>query len=262
VIPKGIILAVLDCDADSVEAWNRWYDLEHTPPNVWLPGVMLSRRYVAPPELHEIRVTDPGSALANQHGTFITVYTVCEDPAVTVAGMSTLRDKLYAEERMNFPPEKKVVRDGDALTIESATSAPELKLPTEEVPFVGHTGVLLIQRTGSDALAAWYREEWAPRVVSVTGVHGIVTFRSGRPVNPGSVSEKTNRSGHWTDMVFFEGDAVAQTRAIRERAPHHANGRVLADAPFLLIDPLRYPWAEAIRNSSLPRTVASPVGGA
>jgi hypothetical protein len=30
----------------------------------------------------------------------------------------------------------------------------------------------------------------------------------------------------------------------------------MADAPFLLIDPLRYPWAEAIRRSSLPQTVA------
>ncbi|HLY82177.1 MAG TPA: hypothetical protein VKQ71_04285, partial [Acidimicrobiales bacterium] len=69
-IPAGIILAVLDCDADSIEAWNRWYDLEHVPPNVWLPGVMLGRRYVAPPDLHELRVTDPSSSMANQRGTF------------------------------------------------------------------------------------------------------------------------------------------------------------------------------------------------
>ena len=48
--PTGIIFAGLDCDADSIEAWNRWYDLEHVPPNVSMAGVMLGRRYVAPPE--------------------------------------------------------------------------------------------------------------------------------------------------------------------------------------------------------------------
>jgi hypothetical protein len=250
VIPTGVILAVLDCDADSIEAWNRWYDLEHTPPNVWLPGVMLSRRYVAPPELHAVRVTDPASALAGQRGTFITVYTVCEDPAATVAGMSTLRDKLYAEERMNFPPDKKIVRDGDALTIESAVSAPELRLPAEEVPFVGHTGVLVVQRAGSDQVHRWYREEWAPAVVSVPGVHGVVTFTSARQADAR------------TDMVLFEGDPVQQTAAVRGRAPHHPDARITADAPFVLIEPLRYPWAEAIRSSSLPQTVTTPIGGA
>ena len=39
--PTGIIFAGLDCDADSIEAWNRWYDLEHVPPNVSMTGVML-----------------------------------------------------------------------------------------------------------------------------------------------------------------------------------------------------------------------------
>jgi hypothetical protein len=243
-IPTGIIFAVLDCDADAIEAWNRWYDLEHTPPNVWLPGVLLSHRYVAPPELHDLRVVDPSSAFAAQRGTFITIYTVCEDPAATVAGMSTLRDKLYAEERMNFPPEKKVVRDGDAMTLVAALSSPELKLPAEEVPFVGHTGLLVVQMTGAPDVATWYDQDWAPRVAALDGVHGVMTFQSSRQVE-----------GR-THLVVFEGDATEQTRAIRSVAPHHEQAQVTADAPFLLIEPLRYPWAHAIRNSSLPQTVA------
>ena len=46
----GIIFAGLDCDADAIEDWNRWYDLEHLPPNIALPDVMHGRRYVAPPQ--------------------------------------------------------------------------------------------------------------------------------------------------------------------------------------------------------------------
>ncbi len=46
---SGIIFASVDCDADAVEDWNRWYDLEHLPPNIALPGIMSGKRYVAPP---------------------------------------------------------------------------------------------------------------------------------------------------------------------------------------------------------------------
>jgi hypothetical protein len=62
--PTGIIFAGLDCDADSIEAWNRWYDLEHVPPNVSMTGVMLGRRYVAPPELHDLRHALPESGFS------------------------------------------------------------------------------------------------------------------------------------------------------------------------------------------------------
>lgn len=242
-LPTGIILAVLDCDADAIEQWNRWYDLEHVPPNVVLPGVMTGRRYVAPPELHEQRITAPGSALAGRRGTFLTVYTLCAPPAETLAGMSTLRDKLYAEDRMRFPAEKKAVRDGDALALVTAVSSPDLRLPPEEVPFVGHTGLLMVQRTGSPEVARWYATEWTPLVAAVPAVHGVATFESGRDPD------------RHTDLVMFEGDATACTAAVRAAAPHHREAVVLADAPFLLIEPLRYPWAEAIRRSDLPPTV-------
>lgn len=243
-IPTGFIFAVLDCDADSIEQWNRWYDLEHTPPNIWLPGVMLSHRYVAPPECHEVRVVDPSSAFANQHGTFVTIYTLCEDPVATVMGMSTLRDKLYAEERMNFPPEKKVVRGGENLALVAGTSSAEIKLPMVEVPFCGHTGMLVVQRAASgDAVDDWYATEWAQKVVALDGVHAVMTGRS------------TSGNGAVTEMVLFEGDPVAQTKAIRAAAPHHPEARITMDGPFLVIDKLRYPWAESIRNSSLPKTV-------
>ena len=49
---------------------------------------------------------------------------------------------------------------------------------------------------------------------------------------------------------------VVPFRVIRAAAPHHADATVVLDAPFLFIDPLRYPWADAIRASDLPATVA------
>ena len=63
----GVIFAALDCDLDAVVEWNRWYDLEHIPPNVVLGGVMSGRRYVALPAAHQARRSpsaSPGSAAA------------------------------------------------------------------------------------------------------------------------------------------------------------------------------------------------------
>lgn len=242
-IPTGVIFAVLDCDSDSVVAFNRWYDLEHVPPNVWLPGVMLGNRYVAPPELHAARVVTEGSPFADRRGTFLTIYTLCEPPDETIATMSTLRDKLYAEERMRFPAEKKTVRDGDAMALVGARSSDDLRLPAAEVPFLGHTGLLVIQRRGPESVSEWYRNEWAAAAVSAAGVHGVMTLRSSRDAS------------HETDLLFVEGDPAAAAQAVRAAAPHHPDAEVLVDAPFLRIEPLNYPWARAIEESDLPATV-------
>ena len=240
----GIIFAGLDCDGDSIEEWNRWYDLEHVPPNVSMPGVMLGRRYVASPELHAARVVDLASGFANKRGTFLTIYTLCGDPGNAFADMTVLRDKLYDGNRMTFPADKKAVREGDVLRMQWAVADPSRSCLPEDVPFVGHTGLIAVQRRGNDEVAAWYRDTWAHNVVALDGVHGVMSLTS------------DTREGLALDLVFIEGDIVAQSAAIRAAAPHHADATIVLDAPFAFIDPLRYPFADAIRASDLPATVA------
>lgn len=240
----GIIFAGLDCDADSIEEWNRWYDLEHVPPNVSMPGVMLGRRYVATPDLHGCRVVDATSGFAHGRGTFLTIYTLCGDPANAFTDMTVLRDKLYAGNRMTFPPEKKAVREGDVLALQWAVADASRSCVAEDVPFVGHTSLLVVQRRGGSAVGEWYRDTWAPAVVALDGVHGVMSLIS------------ATREGLELDIVFLEGDAVTQTRIIRAAAPHHADATIVLDTPFASIDPLRYPFADAIRASSLPAMVA------
>lgn len=238
----GMIFAGLDCDADAIEEWNRWYDLEHVPPNVSMPGVMLGRRYVAPPALHRMRRVEPSSGFASGRGTFLTIYTLCGEPSDAFADMTVLRDKLYEGDRMRFPAEKKAVREGDVLRLTWCVPDPERTLEPADVPFVGHTAMLVVQRSGGAGV--WYRDEWAPTVVAIQGVHGVASTSS------------LNREGLDVDFVYFEGDPVAMVDAIRAAAPYHPSATVILDAPFLLIDPLRYPWADEIRASDLPATVA------
>jgi hypothetical protein len=234
--PTGIIFAALDCDADVVEAWNRWYDLEHTPPNVLLDGVMLSRRYVSPPDLHAARVAAPDSPFGGGRATFLTTYVLTGDPMMAFQGMTGLREELVAAGRMAFPDDKKAVREGDVFATVDAVGATSTRCVPADMPFVGHHGMVVIQRRGGDARAR--------RLVELDGVHGVWTL------------ESLTRPGLQLDLVFVEGDVGARARGLRAEVPQSDGADVLVDAPYLLIDPLRYPWAAAIRDSELPRTVS------
>lgn len=235
-----MIFAALDCDADVIEAWNRWYDLEHTPPNILLDGVMLSNRYVAPPPLHAARACAADSPFAGGRATFLTIYTLTGDPATAFEGMTGLREQLVAQDRMAFPDDKKMVREGDVFAAVGATASPPTRLVPGDVPFVGHTGIVVIQRRGD--LAAG--RDRAAQLVALDAVHGVWTLAS------------HHRPGLEADIVFVEGDAAAVAARARGEVPVPAGVDVVVDAPFDRIVPLQYPWADAIRASDLPATVA------
>ena len=198
-----MIFAALDCDADAIEQWNRWYDLEHTPMNVCLAGVMLSRRYVATPDLHAVRRTADGSPFGAGRATFLTTYLLAGDPADAFEAMSVELPKLYETGRMTFPAEKKMVREGDVFLGGDAVGRPALQLLPRDVPFVGHTGVIVVQRTGDDDRAA--------AIAELEGVTGVWTLASQR------------RAGLSMDLIFVEGDLAERTVAIREAVPHTAD---------------------------------------
>ncbi|MTA88777.1 MAG: hypothetical protein F2549_07180, partial [Actinobacteria bacterium] len=172
--PSGIIFAALDCDAAVIEDWNRWYDLEHTPPNVMLEGVMLSHRYVARPALHAAREAIEGSPFGAGRATFITIYTLTGDPQIAFDDMSTLRERLIATGRMAFPENQKAVREGDCFQSVAAFVSPPTKLVPADVPFVGHTGVVLRQRRGGQEASL----DRAARLVELEFVHGVWSLSS------------------------------------------------------------------------------------
>lgn len=238
--PSGIIFAALDCDAAVIEDWNRWYDLEHTPPNVMLEGVMLSNRYVATPDLHAARDVADGSPFGAGRASFVTVYTLTGDPQVAFDDMSTLRERLIDSGRMAFPEDQKAVREGDCFEAVDAFVSTPTKLVPHDVPFVGHTGVVLRQRRGGSVPSL----ERASRLVDLEFVHGVWSLTS------------RLRDGLEMDIVFIEGDAAVAARRMRDAEPTPSTTEVLVDAPYDRINPMHYPWADAIRNSDLPTTVA------
>lgn len=246
---SGIILAALDCDLDAAADWNRWYDLEHIPPNVALDGILSGRRYVATPELHGLRSAVAGSGYADQRATFATIYTLAGDPRTAFEGMSALREELVAADRM-FPDEKKVVREGGVFRLRWAVADPALKAEERDIPFLEHTGLMVVQHAASDELDDWYRTTFAPSAVGVAGVSGVLGYES--LLRPDTALE----------LVLLDDEPAAAVGRLRAAVQHHPDAQVAVEAPYALIDPLRYPWVAELQASSLPATVASPAGAA
>jgi hypothetical protein len=237
---SGIIFASVDCDADAIEDWNRWYDLEHLPPNIALPGIMTGRRYVAPPTLHDVREpADRLDGFADGRGVHVTVYTLHGDPAQVLADMTSTRDVLEDAGRM-FAPEKKTVRAGDAMTLSWVVADPVLKADPVDVPHVQHTAIRVVMRRGGDDAS---RDGVATRAVAVDGVHAALGHRS---ITDPSLD---------LDLYLLEGDPAAVTRAARAAAPYGDDTEVLLDAPFRVIVPFDYGFADEIRASSLPQKI-------
>ena len=237
---SGLILACVDTDASALESWNRWYDLEHLPPNIALPGVLSGRRYVAPPELHEVRLPEkPLAGFEAGRGTNLTLYTLCGDPEEAIAEMTRVREELEAAGRM-VGAGHRVVRAGDALTWNWGVADPALRADSRDIPHIQHTSVRVVLRRGGDQDV---RTEVAPAAVEVAGVHGVLGHRA------------LFQQGTDCDLYLMSGDPASVTREVREAARYPDGVELLLDAPFQLIVPFDYSFVARIRDSWLPQTI-------
>ena len=231
---KGIIFTALDTDHDNIESWNRWYDLEHLPPNIAMPEIAAGRRYVAPPELHDIRLPDePHRGFEDGKGVNVTIYLTAVDPGEAISAMTVFREVLEAAGRMEGAG-RRTVRTGDAMDFSWVVGDPELNLDDRDVAYLGHTGIRIVLRRGGEARTV------AERAVGVDGVHGVMSFAS------------RFFDGLEADIYLLSGVTADTTLATREAAGYGEDAEVVLDAPYNAITPLDYSFAQRIRASSLP----------
>ena len=233
----GIIFTALDTDHDDIESWHRWYDLEHLPPNLAMAEIAGGCRYVAPPELHAIRLpADPHPGFDDGKGVNVTIYLTAVDPGDAIAAMTALRDVLEADGRMEGAG-RRTVRTGDAMDLSWVVGDPALRLEPRDIPHVGHTGIrVVLRRGGGDRV----RQATAPAAVMVDGVHGVMSCAS------------RFFPGLELDLYLVTGSTAAATLATRAAAPYGGDAEIVLDAPFDGVAPLDYSFAERIRASDLP----------
>ena len=236
----GIIFASVDTDHANIESWNRWYDLEHLPPNIALPGIMTGRRYVAPPELHAVRQpAAPMAGFENGKGVNVTIYTLCADPVAVIGEMTTYRHVLEAEGRMEGAG-RRVVRAGDAMTWTWGVADPVLRAAHQDLPHIGHPAIRVVLRRGGSETT---ESTTAPAAVRVDGVHAVLSFAA------------AFQAGLDCDLYLLEGDPADVTVRCRAAAPYPAGADVVLDAPFALVVPFDYSFADRIRTSELPERI-------
>jgi hypothetical protein len=255
---KGIIFATLDCDADVIEDYNRWYDLEHLPPNVALAGIMSGRRYVATPELHALRGPDPIAAFVPGKSTFATIYYLgVEDVAGVLRDMTATRDVLDANGRM-YPPEKKALRYGEGFRLEWALAREGLEADERDIPHLGHTGIQIVlgevhEPDERAAATKWYREVHAADVLGVPGRLACLWFAS--VVNEGRYLAVYLCEGDPADTVRDAWAALPEWRRRGRADSPRGAFKPLATGPYRLITPFQYDFAREIRASELPAKV-------
>jgi hypothetical protein len=239
---SGIIVAALDSEPSAIEAWNSWYDLDHLPPNVALPGIMSGRRYVCTPPLHALRSPGNDPWLAERASSFLTVYTLCGPVNETFAAMVSLREELDAAGRM-FAEELKVVRGGDGLTLERMSGAAHLHNDADELPLLGHAGLLLV-RARDRRYSAEDHESLAAALLSFPGCLAALSYRSDVVAGTG------------LHLVLLNGDVI-ESAGNAAAALDGLGG--FSHSAYQAIAPLDYGWADGLRAAGLPATgVAAP----
>lgn len=180
VVPQGLLLAFTDPAEGTADAFNAWYDDEHTPNRLTVPGIFNARRYVA---------VESGSPA------YMALYDL-ESPETL--GRPEYR-RLYAEQSdrekaimASIKIDRRVLRlvlDGEPWT--------------EDAPY--QMTVSLQPPDGAESdLVAWYREEHAPMLLDVPGWRRVRLF------------EQVEGSGpRFTAVHELESPAVFDTDAYR-----------------------------------------------
>ncbi len=243
----GVGIGFIDSEPEATAEFNRWYDLDHLPENVALPGVLGSRRYVATPELKALRGPGELEQLGGGKGTFCTTYLFgSEDLAAVQADMHALAVRLAKEGRM-FKRARSAFYAIHRLT--KVYVRQDLRTAPEAAPFLGHTGLYLSMGVAASPahraqVDEWYDQVHVPDILDVPGFLACLRLV---PVNP-------EHAGRFLHLFLLGEEPAKAVEALRARIPvWQREGRLpttagtqrpLLRAPYRFITPLQYPFAK------------------
>lgn len=242
----GMGIGFIDSEPGAIVDFNRWYDLDHLPENVALPGIIAARRYVATPDCKAQRVAAELEALSGGRGTFCTTYLFgAEDLGAVQGQMSMLARRLAKEGRM-FRRARAVFYAAHRLM--STHVSKTVPAAPEAAPFLGHRGIYVsmgeVAEPGQRAeVAAWFEEVHIPDILEVPGILACLRLE---PVDP-------EQGGRFTNLFLLAGDPVKTVEGIYARLPQwRQQGRIpssgdshrrLFRSAYRLITPLEYDFA-------------------
>lgn len=175
----GILLAFLDIPADTVQEYNRWYDLDHRPEHVSKADVLGCERYVA---TTSVRAVD-GQLFPDFHAPYVTIYL----QGGPVAMLSDEAAALWREKDRAINKQGRYWKAGRGTYVgrwlfERAVARPTCHVSEEAIPYLAHRGVIIAMGHGAtpgtgQAAVDWWDEIHLPDLFGVDGILAAVRFR-------------------------------------------------------------------------------------
>ena len=173
----GVLFALLDMPSELTEEYNRWYDLDHMPEHVSKSDVALGRRYVAPRDLHDLRVLGSTSAdVFGAHAPYLTMYylVVPNFADDDVTGGWLTKDRGLVKSGRFF--REGSVRFSRSFRLGATRARASVLVSDDAIPYLAHRGVVVaLGRAPSpehraDAIRWWD----ATHLVDLLAVEGVL----------------------------------------------------------------------------------------
>jgi len=167
----GVVLTFIDMPREAEAEFHEWYDLDHLPEIVGLPGVISGQRYQAADNLMQFRASKEGAPPIGE-SRHCSIYLLGDpDVGAVQARMTDLGKRLFAEKRM--------IRHGKvvfsrAFRLIHAYAAPRIRVSEDGRPHLRHKGLQVAMGSVPDPkdipeATEWWHSSHYPDMLSVPG---------------------------------------------------------------------------------------------
>ena len=215
---QGIVIALIDVPQEHTEAYNRWYDFDHLPEFAALPGMLLGRRYVAPPEYKALRPPSPLPELADGRGSYCTTYLIGDPDFDAVRKRWSERADALMKQRRMFRHGK--IADVGYYRLDYSRVRDDIPVSADAAPHLRDTGIMIVLTEVAEAarraeVDQWFRDVHAPDLLEVHGVTAAMRF-----------SRVDLPPGRYANVYLLEDDPLETKRDLDRRIPDwQARGR-------------------------------------
>ena len=233
----GLTLILIDCDADYAAHWNRWYDLDHLPEFLALPGVVAAHRYLASPELLDARppsaIAELGPGLA-RYCTLVMVGPDAAAAAIGREGMAAVHNRLIGVEGRMPDWSRITPRYIDGFDLVAATAGSGMPVSVDALAHLAHRGVLIELRSAEDADHPSFESGVLAHLeFTISALPGVETPWDEEPANTSARPDRL-------DLYLLDRDPAEIARSSTAHLIPAPDASVVFQGLFRTIDALRY----------------------
>jgi hypothetical protein len=172
----GVLLICIDAPPEHEREFNAWYDLDHMPEVIALPGVISAQRYYAEDNLFPFRTSRDDAPPIGQ-ARFCNLYLLGDaDLAAAQARMGELGKRLQAEKRLFRHCQ---IAFSNTYRLIHTYAAKRIKVSADALPYIGHRGLQVAMGSVPNPAdipeaTEWWHSSHYPDMLEVPGWAGAL----------------------------------------------------------------------------------------